>query len=133
MPVSHSNRGVVYVKGDEIILVIIYHFRVFAELSISLMDSENAPFNLTFDCNACISTSVFILREKLEPSCARFHALYKHFDLVFSKTTLTEGPRFRKSLQRKPKDDVKCDELPGGGDKVNTFYHGQCERDCRFT
>lgn len=50
----------------------------------------NAPLNLTFDrvCNACISTSVFILREKFEPSCARFHALYKHFDFVFSKSTL---------------------------------------------
>lgn len=82
MPVSHSNRGVAYVKGDVIILVIIWWNDEWW--------NENASLNLTFDCvcNACISTSVFILREKLEPSCARFHALYKHFDFVFSKSTL---------------------------------------------
>lgn len=30
--VSHSNRGVAYVKGEEIILVILYHFSVFISL-----------------------------------------------------------------------------------------------------
>lgn len=72
MHILHSIRGVAYVKGDEIILVIIYHIRVFSELSVwrerrgAGVDSENAPLTLTFDSNACISTSVFILRDTFD-------------------------------------------------------------------
>ncbi len=72
------------------------------------MDSGNAPLNLTFDSDACISASVFILREMVEPSCARLQALYKHFDFDFGESTL-KGLGLGNHYSACQK--MKCDEL----------------------
>lgn len=134
-------------QGDEIILIINYKlyylFGVFTELSVYVNWREGARAQWWIrKMRVWIShlTSVFILWEKLESICTRFHALYEHlssFHHVYTLRALGLGNYYSSTSQKMKWKVTDCyifyqERATNALGNTFFFYHGQCELQSLF-